>query len=691
MKIFKFTAVLFALVIAVQQPYSQAGVKWIKQYVTGVSHHRVNDVTTDNSGNSYITGVMQIDAYNTDIFTAKYDSLGNMIWFKTRNHSAEDVGIKVLVDNNGNVFVACNIYIAASQSDWGLIKYNSAGIEQWMTTSTSNNTPSGDGVHDAEFDNQGNIVLAGFFAAENTAAGYPAFTVIKYNSVSGAQIWRNLSPIDYAYNEIRSIAIDNSGNIYACGYEAHGDPNGHQMIVRKYTSSGDTVWTRFLNPSGDIGDNKYDYGIDVELDAAGNPYCLGHIGAGGILNERNIYVIKLSPSGTTTWSYTYGQTGVTENPVDGWVSATGNYYFVANTPISGSDSKFNTIKLNSNGALAWNDEVNETNLVEYGTEIVGENNPENVVVSGYGRKAPGIDKHSVLLYRYNASGRQWRKKINFSEPGWDARLTGVAIGSNHNVYSAGYENSPTFANPYIVRVTDATVSQSINIGSIGSIDFSNLGLNINIQALTGSGPLTGSFMNQPAGNVSFQDTAANFISSYRWVIEQAATLQITAATISMVLSQIPGGSFINNPAVISIYKRVQDGLGPFEKLITTFANGRLSAPVNGFSEFILGSMTDPILVQQLGTEIPDKFVLEQNYPNPFNPATNIGFSVPRSSFVKLIVYNNLGQEVRTLVNEQLNAGNYYFQFSGEGLASGVYYYKLVTENTNIMKKMVLVK
>lgn len=698
MKFFKSVVVFFVLSVTVQHVYSQAGVKWIKQLVSGTNNYNVNDVATDNSGNVYITGVMQIDAFDTDVFTAKYDSVGNMLWSKTYNHNAnrEDGGVKILTDNNGNVFVACYLVSTARQNDWGLIKYNAAGVQQWVTVSSSNvnfpASPSGDHLFDAEFDHQGNIVLGGEFAAENTNAGYPNFAVVKYNSVSGAEIWRNSDSVDYAYDGIRSIAIDNAGNIYGCGHEQHGGEWGEQIVVRKYNASGGIIWTQLFNPSGNVNNNGFDFGIDAEVDGSGNFYGLAHIAAPGNINERNVYAFKLSSSGGLTWAYTFGQAGVTENPVDGWAAENGNYYFTLNTIISATDSKINTIKLNPGGTVAWSNELDETPMLEYPTELIGENNPENVVVSGVAIKLINTDRRSLLLLRYNSAGAlQWKKKMNFSDGREGATLGGVAIGSNHNVYSAGHERNPTYRNAYTLRVTDATVSQSINIGSIGSIDFSNLGLNINIQALTGSGPLTGSFMNQPAGNVSFQDTAANFISSYRWVIEQAATLQITAATISMVLSQIPGGSFINNPAVISIYKRVQDGLGPFEKLITTFANGRLTAPINGFSEFILGSMTDPILVQQLGTEVPDKFVLEQNYPNPFNPATNIGFSVPRSSFVKLIVYNNLGQEVRTLVNEQLNAGNYYFQFSGEGLASGVYYYKLVTENTNIMKKMVLVK
>ncbi len=695
---FKILLFFFVILISVQHAYSQAGVKWIKQFVSSTNEYSVSDVTTDNSGSVYITGSMTIDAFNTDVFTAKYDSLGNMIWSKTYNHSAngQDGGVKILADNNGNVFVACYLVSTARQEDWGLIKYNVTGAEQWVTVSSSNvnypSSPSHDYLFDAEFDNQGNVVLGGEFSTENTVSGYPNFAVVKYNPVSGAEIWRNSDSVDGGYDGIRSIAIDNSGNIYGCGHELHGSVNGEQMVIRKYSPSGSVAWTKLYNPSGDIGSATHDFGIDVEVDAAGNIYGLGVCAGGGIGNERNVYVIKLSPSGSTIWDYTYGQMGVEENAVDGWAASNGNYYFTLNTVISASDSKINTVKLNSNGTLAWNNELNETTMQEYPTEIVGENNPENVVVSGAGLKQPSTNWRSLLLLRYNSSGAlQWRKKMNFSDGNGGATLSGLAIGSNHNVYSAGQEGTSHYVNAYTLRVMDATVSQSANVNSPGLISLPNTALEINVETHTGSGLLTGSWMNNVAGNVSFQNTAANFISPYRWIIALAPTLQILTATIYMVLSQIPGGSLINNPLTVSIYKRVQDGLGAFVKLLTTYANGRLFAPVNGFSEFILGSMTDPILVQEEGTEVPESFVLHQNYPNPFNPATNIGFSVPKSSFIKLIVYDNLGQEVRTLVNEQLNAGNYYFQFSGDGLASGIYYYKLVTENTSIMKKMVLVK
>ncbi|MDQ3193779.1 MAG: T9SS type A sorting domain-containing protein [Bacteroidota bacterium] len=88
---------------------------------------------------------------------------------------------------------------------------------------------------------------------------------------------------------------------------------------------------------------------------------------------------------------------------------------------------------------------------------------------------------------------------------------------------------------------------------------------------------------------------------------------------------------------------------------------------------------------------PGSFNLSQNYPNPFNPVTKINFSIPNSSIVKLAVYNSLGKEISTLVNERLGAGSYEVNFSGGNLSSGLYYYKLESEDFSEVKKMILIK
>lgn len=85
------------------------------------------------------------------------------------------------------------------------------------------------------------------------------------------------------------------------------------------------------------------------------------------------------------------------------------------------------------------------------------------------------------------------------------------------------------------------------------------------------------------------------------------------------------------------------------------------------------------------------FTLKQNYPNPFNPLTKIQYSIPKSENVKIIVYDFLGREITTLVNEFQNTGNYEFVFDGNGLASGVYFYKLISDSFKETKKMLLLK
>lgn len=103
-----------------------------------------------------------------------------------------------------------------------------------------------------------------------------------------------------------------------------------------------------------------------------------------------------------------------------------------------------------------------------------------------------------------------------------------------------------------------------------------------------------------------------------------------------------------------------------------------------------GGTTDPIGIKQISSVVKD-FNLGQNYPNPFNPSTKINFSIPSNDYVFLRVYDILGREVKTLVDNQLKAGEYEFEFDAHNLTSGVYYYSLRAGENVSVKKMVLVK
>jgi hypothetical protein len=90
-------------------------------------------------------------------------------------------------------------------------------------------------------------------------------------------------------------------------------------------------------------------------------------------------------------------------------------------------------------------------------------------------------------------------------------------------------------------------------------------------------------------------------------------------------------------------------------------------------------------------QLPVSFKLYQNYPNPFNPASRIKYQIPKSSYVKLEVYDILGRSVKILVNQKQTAGSYEVEFDGSGFSSGVYFYRLKTDDFTETKKMLMIK
>lgn len=98
-----------------------------------------------------------------------------------------------------------------------------------------------------------------------------------------------------------------------------------------------------------------------------------------------------------------------------------------------------------------------------------------------------------------------------------------------------------------------------------------------------------------------------------------------------------------------------------------------------------------ISVNPISSNVPDKYSLSQNYPNPFNPSTKIRFELPSSSSVKLVIYDALGRQIETLVNDKMNAGVYEANWNAKNLASGIYFYKLEAGSFVSTKKMLLVK
>lgn len=117
---------------------------------------------------------------------------------------------------------------------------------------------------------------------------------------------------------------------------------------------------------------------------------------------------------------------------------------------------------------------------------------------------------------------------------------------------------------------------------------------------------------------------------------------------------------------------------------------RVSNPSQFIELDFRANTTQTIGITQISS-ILKEFTLSQNYPNPFNPVTNINFAIPKNEYVSLRVYDMLGREVKVLVNQNLNQGEYQVNFDASGLSSGMYYYSLRAGENVSVKKMVLVK
>jgi predicted acyl esterase len=131
-----------------------------------------------------------------------------------------------------------------------------------------------------------------------------------------------------------------------------------------------------------------------------------------------------------------------------------------------------------------------------------------------------------------------------------------------------------------------------------------------------------------------------------------------------------------NPHVLPVLKRANNKI---------YVNGSTQSYIElPLKSFAIG-------VENISTEVPKQFSLHQNYPNPFNPTTKINYELSMTSYTRLVIYDITGKEVEVLVDGKQNAGIYQATFNADNLPSGVYFYKLITDNFTDTKKMVLIK
>jgi len=153
---------------------------------------------------------------------------------------------------------------------------------------------------------------------------------------------------------------------------------------------------------------------------------------------------------------------------------------------------------------------------------------------------------------------------------------------------------------------------------------------------------------------------------------------------------LPVAGMAYSAGVINIIHS-QNDYNDLEIVTIVIAGGIILGPAITNQTWIFTDTVEVSGLNEIINIIPSSYSLSQNYPNPFNPSTTIQFSIPEQSFVKLEIYNALGEKVSTLVSEELGAGNYKYEWNAENLTSGIYFYRIETPGYSESKKMILIK
>ncbi len=514
-------------------------------------------------------------------------------------------------------------------------------------------------------DDFGNVFITG--SSNSAGVGTEDYLTIKYNS-AGSEEWTSRingsgGSVDIAY----ALVIDSSGSIIITGGSV-GSRSGYDYFTIKYSSAGDTLWTRRYNGPK----NSKDIAYSIALDDSQNIFITGE--SEGLTGTHGIFedyaTVKYNPAGDFQWAARYnGPAGDYDKANSICVDTEGNIYVtgVSDGGSSGSgDPHFDyaTIKYNSAGLTQWIRRYNSSNGEDEGV-MVKADELGNIFVTGFSSDVSTFADYATI--NYSADGdTTWISRYNGPASN-DDRASSLAVDNLGNVFVAGKSYGGSITN------YDYT-----------TIKYNSLGDSVWVNRYNG-----GASDIDGASAVSLDKSGNVYVTGYSTNISTAfdyATMKYnTDGDLSWIIN------YTNS-----------DFSGSSDEPFAMFVDASGIVYVTGMSALDYAAIKYvpiPVSVEYSPRNIPNQFALKQNYPNPFNPTTKIKYTIPSVGtslmkflqFVQLKVYDVIGNEVATLVNEEKPAGSYEVTFDASQLSSGIYFYTLKAGSFTETKKMALMK
>lgn len=368
--------------------YNAAGVQqWESRFIGngGSNNDEAYSIGLDASGNVYVGGTSFGGGTSLDIMIVKYSNSGSVIWEVryTNAEAREDEIIKMIVDGAGNIYVGGISTYAATQKDFVVLKYNSAGQLQWART-YNNSGNNNDYLSNIAVDASGNVYATGSSYVPGNSSD---FVTLKYNSAGTLQYAYSLN---VGGDEVGTeIAVDGSGNAYVSGYtDAYG--NGFDFFTYSLSSTGSFRWLHRYNG----GANAEDRPQGIVVDASGNVYVAGFSNQGA--TGFDLLTVKYNSSGVEQWVRPLN-VGGDDRAYDVSMDAGGNLYLAGKTNAYGTGDDFLSCSYNSNGDFRWLMAYNNapTNGNDYALKILTDASG-NVFVTG--ASSGGANDYATIKY-----------------------------------------------------------------------------------------------------------------------------------------------------------------------------------------------------------------------------------------------------------------------------------------------------
>ncbi|MCX6166296.1 MAG: T9SS type A sorting domain-containing protein [Ignavibacteriae bacterium] len=476
-------------------------------------------------------------------------------------------------------------------------------------------------------------------------------SIVKYNT-NGQLLWSDTVNGVKPNFETKYSVLSKSGKLYviALGWITQSQA---ALFLIKYNSSGNRLWIKTYfdttTPTPDA----------FILDEEENMYVAGTVTQGGY----NIGYTKYDSSGNYKFSRYY------YNPIYYWynygtaiaLDSLKNIYVAGYVNVDPPYAHYNSVitKYDFYGNQKWTNIFNDTS-VSFSSK------PVNIVCDKGNNIYIGINSHridykdNIVILKYSNNGILLKQR-DYSDRIYDNTLISLKGDKNNNIYLALMAGSSVSGiHESVVLKYDSTVTKIWENRYISTVTNTNIPDYLHLDN-SGNAYVTG-------GLNSYK---LNYQGNLIWVVED---------------STITNGDYFFGQVIKTDY---QNNVLIFGNVPNTYPN---------FTDFVIIKKNSQTVYVSNQNQLVSNYKLYQNYPNPFNPSTNIKYTIPdngksqiENGLITLKIYDILGREIATLINEKQSPGIYAVSWNGAEFPSGIYFYKIIAGDVTETKKMFLLK